>query len=335
MAGEAYVLNASSPYDIRFLITGGAGFIGSNLCETVLSLGHRVRCLDNFSTGKRENIIEFQSNSLFELMEGDIRDLDLCLTACESTDVVLHQAGWGSVSRSLAYPLEYEEVNIQGTLRIMEAARQQGVKRFILASSSSVYGDEPAQPRKEGREGKLLSPYALTKRVKEEYGRLYWELYGLPTISLRYFNVYGPKQNQNGPYAAVIPRFIEALLKGESPVIYGDGMQTRDFTYVTNVVQANLQAVQAPEATFGKTFNIACGEHIALLELLNIIARVLGKKNIQPVFGLERKGEIRHSHADIRRARQMIGYEPEWGLERGVEATVEWYKNRYGEENHG
>lgn len=314
------------PSGTSFLVTGGAGFIGSNLCEAILALGHPVRCLDNFSTGKRENIAVFLANPLFELVEGDIRDLAACTAACSGVDYVLHQAAWGSVPRSIEFPLLYEEINIRGTLNMMEAARQKGVKRFVYASSSSVYGDEPTLPKLEGREGKLLSPYALTKRVDEEYGRLYAELYGLETIGLRYFNVFGKRQDPDGPYAAVIPRFIKALLKGDAPVINGDGTQSRDFTYIGNVIEANLKACLAGEEAAGQVFNIAFGGRVSLLELYETVAKALGQEDIKPVFGPERKGDIKHSNADIGKARRLLGYAPEWDFRRGVDAAIEWYK---------
>ena len=314
------------PSGTSFLVTGGAGFIGSNLCEAFLALGYPVRCLDNFSTGKRENLVSFRENPLFEFLEGDIRDLDTCLAACSDVDYVLHQAAWGSVPRSIEFPLMYEEINIKGTLNMMEAARRQGVKRFVYASSSSVYGDEPTLPKTEGREGKLLSPYALTKRVDEEYGRLYAVLYGLETIGLRYFNVFGKRQDPDGPYAAVIPRFIKALLKGESPVINGDGSQSRDFTYIRNVVEANLKACLAGEEAAGQVFNIAFGGRVTLLELCETIAKALDREDVRPVFGPERKGDIRHSNADIGKARRLLGYAPEWDFGRGMIEAIEWYK---------
>jgi UDP-N-acetylglucosamine 4-epimerase len=228
--------------DSIFLVTGGAGFIGSNLCEALLDMGYQVRCMDNFSTGKRENIEGFLHNKNFTLIEDDIRNLEVGLVACEGVDYVLHQAAWGSVPRSIEMPLLYEEINIRGTLNMMEAARQQGVKKFVYASSSSVYGDHPVLPKKEGQEGELLSPYALTKRVDEEYGRLYKELYGLDTYGLRYFNVFGRRQDPDGAYAAVIPKFIKQILNDEQPTINGDGRQSRDFTYIDNVIEANLKA---------------------------------------------------------------------------------------------
>ena len=313
------------PADSLFLVTGGAGFIGSNLCEAILELGYRVRCLDDFSTGKRENIEPFLGNQLFELLEGDIRNLDTCMQACEGVDYVLHQAAWGSVPRSIEMPLLYEDINIRGTLNMMEAARQQGVRRMVYASSSSVYGDEPNLPKQEGREGKLLSPYALTKRVDEEYGKLYYKLYGLETVGLRYFNVFGRRQDPDGAYAAVIPKFIKQLLSGEQPVINGDGTQSRDFTYIENVIEANLKACAAPQAAAGKAFNIAYGGRETLIDIYHHLAKALDVE-LEPRFGPERAGDIKHSNADIGKAKELLGYAPEWSFERGIEAAIDWYR---------
>ena len=238
-----------------FLVTGGAGFIGSNLCEALLEMGYQVRCLDNLSTGKKENVEPFLDHPRYTFLEKDIRDLDSCMEACRGADYVLHQAAWGSVPRSIEMPLFYEETNIRGTLNMMEAARQSGVKKFVYASSSSVYGDHPVLPKVEGQEGNLLSPYALTKRVDEEYGKLYKKLYGLDTYGMRYFNVFGRRQDPDGAYAAVIPRFIRQLMHGEVPTINGDGQQSRDFTYIDNVIEANLKACLAPSEAAGEAFN--------------------------------------------------------------------------------
>ena len=250
-----------------FLVTGGAGFIGSNLCEAILKLGYTVRCLDNLSTGKKENVEMFLDNPRYTFIEGDIRDLETCMLACEGVDYVLNQAAWGSVPRSIEMPLFYEEVNIRGTLNMMEAARQKGVKKFVYASSSSVYGDHPVLPKVEGQEGNLLSPYALTKRVDEEYGKLYTKLYGLDTYGLRYFNVFGRRQNPDGAYAAVIPKFIKQLLHGEVPTINGDGKQSRDFTYIDNVIEANLKACLASHEAAGQAFNVAYGGREYLIDI--------------------------------------------------------------------
>ncbi|MGI6251565.1 MAG: SDR family oxidoreductase [Anaerolineaceae bacterium] len=311
--------------DSVFLVTGGAGFIGSNLCEAILSLGYNVVCLDNFSTGKRDNVSQFADNKQFSLIEGDIRDLDRCLDACGGVDYVLHQGAWGSVPRSIEMPLLYEEINIKGTLNMMESARQKGVKKFVYASSSSVYGDHPVLPKKEGQEGKLLSPYALTKKVNEEYGRLYKEIYGLDTYGLRYFNVFGRRQDPDGAYAAVIPKFIKQLLNDERPTIDGDGKQSRDFTYIENVIEANLKACLAPGEAAGQVYNIAYGGRDYLVDIYYDLCDALGK-NIEPIFGPERPGDIKHSNADISKARELLGYEPEWSFRRGIEAAIEWYQ---------
>jgi UDP-N-acetylglucosamine/UDP-N-acetylgalactosamine 4-epimerase len=317
------------PEGSTFLVTGSAGFIGSNLVEAILKLGYRVRGLDNFSTGKRENVDSLLVNPNYEFIEGDIRDLDTCVKACKGVDYVLHQAAWGSVPRSIVMPLLYEEINIKGTLHMMEAARQNDVKKFVYASSSSVYGDEHILPKKEGREGNVLSPYALTKMVDEEYGKLYTKLYGLDTYGLRYFNVFGRRQDPNGVYAAVIPKFIKQLLNNERPTINGDGKQSRDFTYIENVIEANLKACNASSEAAGQAYNIAYGGREFLIDIYNHLLNALGK-DIQPVFGMERKGDIKHSNADISKAKQMLGFEPEWSFERGIDAAIEWYKENLG-----
>jgi UDP-N-acetylglucosamine 4-epimerase len=317
--------NVIFPKETKFLVTGAAGFIGSNLVEALLNKGYKVRGLDNFSTGKKENVEEFINNPNYEFIEGDIRNFQTCLRACDGIDYILHQAAWGSVPKSIEMPLLYEEINIKGTLNMMEAARQSGVKKFVYASSSSVYGDEPNLPKKEGREGTLLSPYALTKIANEEYGKLYTKLYGLDTYGLRYFNVFGKRQDPNGAYAAVIPKFIKQLLNDEQPTIYGDGKQSRDFTYIENVIEANLKACKALHVAAGEVYNIAYGGREYLIDIYHVLCKLLGK-NIKPIFGPERKGDIKHSHADICKAKELLGYEPEWSFERGIKATIEWYK---------
>jgi UDP-N-acetylglucosamine 4-epimerase len=308
-----------------FLVTGGAGFIGSNLCEALLNMGYQVRCLDDFSNGKRENIQEFFDYNNFKLIEGDVRNFEVCLAACQGADYVLHQAAWGSVPRSIKMPLLYEEVNIRGTLNMMEAARQQQVGKFVYASSSSVYGDHPLLPKKEGQEGELLSPYALTKRVNEEYGKLYTKLYGLSTYGLRYFNVFGRRQDPDGAYAAVIPKFIKQLLIDERPTIHGDGKQSRDFTYIENVIEANLKACLASSEAAGQAFNIAYGGREYLIDIYHQLCRALGK-NIEPIFGPNRPGDIKHSNADISKARELLGYDPDWNFQQGIDEAIEWYK---------
>ena len=308
-----------------FLVTGGAGFIGSNLCEAILDMGYEVRCMDNLSTGKRENVDLFINHSKYTFIEGDIRDLETCIIACKGVDYVLNQAAWGSVPRSIEMPLLYEEINIRGTLNMMEASRQNNVKKFVYASSSSVYGDEPNLPKKEGKEGNLLSPYSLTKRVCEEYGKQYTNLYGLDTYGLRYFNVFGRRQNPEGDYAAVIPKFIKQLLNDERPTINGDGKQSRDFTYIENVIEANLRACKAPSEVAGGVFNVAFGGREYLIDIYKSLTKALGK-DIKPIFGPDRKGDIKHSNADISKAKEMLGYNPSWSFERGIEAAIEWYR---------
>ncbi|MGM0830642.1 MAG: SDR family oxidoreductase [Bacillota bacterium] len=317
--------NLRFPKGARFLVTGSAGFIGSNLVEAILNLGYRVRGLDNLSTGKIENIDEFINNPNYEFIEGDIRDLNTCMRACENIDYVLNQAAWGSVPRSIEMPLLYEEINIKGTLNMMEAARQNNVKKFVYASSSSVYGDEPNLPKKEGREGNVLSPYALTKKVDEEYGKIYTKLYGLDTYGLRYFNVFGRRQNPEGAYAAVIPKFIKQLLNNEQPIINGDGKQSRDFTYIDNVIEANLKACKADHIAAGEAYNIAYGGREFLVDIYSQLMNALDK-DIQPIFGPERKGDIKHSNADINKAKELLGYDPDWSFERGIKAAIQWYQ---------
>jgi len=237
----------------------------------------------------------------------------------------LHQAAWGSVPRSIEMPLLYEEINIKGTLNMMEAARQSGVKKFVYASSSSVYGDEPNLPKAEGREGNLLSPYALTKRTNEEYGKLYYKLYNLDTYGLRYFNVFGKRQDPDGAYAAVIPKFIKQLLNDERPTINGDGRQSRDFTYVENVIEANLKACIASHEAAGQVYNIAYGGREYLIDIYHNLCEALGK-NIEPIFGPDRSGDIKHSNADICKAKKLLGYSPDWSFEKGIKAAIEWYR---------
>lgn len=312
--------------DSIFLVTGGAGFIGSNLVEKILGLGYKVKCLDNLSTGHKKNIEPFLNNPNFEFIEGDIRDFDTCLKSCENVTYVLHQAAWGSVPRSIEMPMLYEEINIKGTLNMIEAARQKNVKKFVYASSSSVYGDHPKLPKVEGVEGNLLSPYALTKKVNEEYGYLYKKLYNLDTYGLRYFNVFGKRQNPEGAYAAVIPKFIKQLLNNERPTINGDGLQSRDFTYIDNVIDANLKACLAPSEHAGNSFNIAYGGRETLNDIYNQIQKLLNT-NIKPIYGPERLGDIKHSNADISKAKQLLNYEPKIDFDEGLELAIDWYKN--------
>lgn len=308
-----------------FLVTGGAGFIGSNLCEVLLAKGYRVRCLDNLSNGKQANIDLFLDNPNYTFIKGDIRELETCIKACEGVDYVLHQAAWGSVPRSIEMPLLYEDINIKGTLNMMESARITGVKKFVYASSSSVYGDEPNLPKQEGREGNLLSPYALTKLVDEEYGKLYSKIYNLDTYGLRYFNVFGKRQDPNGAYAAVIPKIIKQLLNNEQPVINGDGKQSRDFTYIENVIEANLKACKASSEFSGQAYNIAFGGREYLIDVYNSLCEALDTY-IEPIYGPERKGDIKHSNADISKAKLQLGYDPSWSFEKGIRNVIKWYR---------
>ena len=311
--------------DTLFLVTGGAGFIGSNLCEALLKKSCKVRCLDDLSTGTQANVTLFTDNPDYEFIKGDIKDIDICMDVCKGVNYVLHQAAWGSVPRSIEMPLYYQANNITGTLNMLEASRQNKVKRFVYASSSSVYGDEPDLPKREGKEGNLLSPYALTKRCDEEWAKQYTMHYGLETIGLRYFNVFGKRQNSNGAYAAVIPKFIKMLLNGERPTINGDGKQSRDFTYVENVIEANLKACIAKKAATGQAYNIAYGGREYLIDVYDSLCKAL-RTDIEPIFGSERIGDIRHSNADISKAKELLDYEPEWDFEKGIAEAIDWYK---------
>ena len=313
------------PENSLFLVTGGAGSIGSNICEAILNLGYRVRCLDDLSTGSEENVKMFSDNKNYEFIKGDIKDLDTCMRATDGVDFVLNQAAWGSVPRSIEMPLFYCANNIQGTLNMMEASRQNGVKKFVYASSSSVYGDEPNLPKTEGREGNLLSPYALTKRCDEEWAKQYTMHYGLDTYGMRYFNVFGRRQNPNGAYAAVIPKFIKMLLAGERPTINGDGRQSRDFTYIENVIEANLKACLAPHEAAGEAFNIAYGGREYLIDIYYALTKALDR-DIEPIFGPDRRGDIKHSNADISKAKTLLGYDPDYDFERGLNEAIAWYK---------
>lgn len=317
--------NVKFPKGSVFLVSGGAGFIGSNLCEALLKMGYTVRCLDDLSTGKQENVDLFLGNPNYTFIKGDIKDLDTCMRACQGADYVLNQAAWGSVPRSIEMPLFYSANNIEGTLNMLEAARQCGVKKFVYASSSSVYGDEPVLPKQEGKEGNLLSPYALTKRCCEEWAKQYTMHYGLDTYGLRYFNVFGRRQDPNGAYAAVIPKFIKLLMNDEQPTINGDGMQSRDFTYIENVIEANLKACLAPHEAAGQAYNIAFGGREYLIDIYHSLASALGK-NIEPKFGPARAGDIKHSNADIGKAQRLLGYHPDYDFDRGLQEAISWYR---------
>ena len=317
--------NIVFPAGTRFLVTGAAGFIGSNLVEALLNLGYPVRGLDNYGTGRKENVAEFLGNPNYEFIEGDIRDFDTCQTACEGMDYVLHQAALGSVPRSMAYPLIYEDNNIKGTANIFEAARQTGVKRVVYASSSSVYGDSTKLPKAEGDEGNVLSPYALTKKINEQYGELYTRVYGLECIGLRYFNVFGRRQDPNGAYAAVIPKFIKALKTGEQVQIHGDGEQSRDFTYIENVIEINLKACLAPKQSCGQAYNVAFGERFTINQMYQLMSEQLAVTK-EPTYIAPRVGDIKHSLADTTKAEQLLGYSLDWNFAKGFVEAVRWYQ---------
>ncbi len=306
----------------RFLVTGAAGFIGSNLAEALLAAGHGVRGLDNFMTGKRENLDALGG---LEFLEGDVRLPEDCRRACDGVEFVLHQAALGSVPRSVENPSLSNECNVTGTLNMLVAARDAGVRRFVFAASSSAYGDTPTLPKVETMPPRPMSPYALTKLAGEEYGRLFFELYGLETVSLRYFNVFGRRQDPSGAYAAVIPRFVSALLAGRPPQIYGDGEQTRDFTYVADVVQANLRACDAPREACGQVYNVAGGARISLNGLYGEIAGLLGS-GLRPEYAPPRPGDVRHSLADVSKARGLLRYEPRYRVAEGLAEAIQWYR---------
>lgn len=315
----------------KVLVTGGAGFIGSNLCEDLLKYDNQVVCLDNFATGHRHNIEAFLSNPQFKLIEGDIRDLAICQEACTGIDIVLHQAALGSVPRSINDPITTNEVNISGFLNMLVAARDQKVKRFVYAASSSTYGDSTALPKVEENIGKPLSPYAITKYVNELYADIFYKTYGLETIGLRYFNVFGRRQDPNGAYAAVIPKFVSQLMRYESPVINGDGTYSRDFTYIDNVIQMNhLAASTQNQKAIGEVFNTAAGERTTLLQLVELLKSNLSKfeakiADVAIEFGPQRPGDIPHSLASVEKAKELLGYNPSHGLNEGLKEGVKWY----------
>ena len=315
----------------RVLITGGAGFIGSNLCEALLNKGNKVVCLDNFATGKRENIAEFLEAPNFTLIEGDIRNLEDCLKATKDVDYVLHQAALGSVPRSIKDPISSNEVNVSGFLNMLVASRDNGVKRFVFAASSSTYGDSELMPKVEDVIGKPLSPYAITKYVNELYAEVFSKTYGLETIGLRYFNVFGRKQDPNGAYAAVIPKFVSQLMKVESPVIYGDGNYSRDFTYIDNVIQANLLSlVTNNEKAINTVYNVAYGDRNTLNDLMGYLKEYLSEydseiSNVDVIYGPYRAGDIPHSHASIEKAKENLNYDPQFTLQQGLKEAVKWY----------
>ena len=313
------------------LVTGGAGFIGSNLCEALLEKGNRVVCLDNFATGKRENLVQLLKDSNFTLIEGDIRKLKDCLKATKDVDFVLHQAALGSVPRSIKDPITSNDVNVSGFLNMLVAAKDNGVKRFVFAASSSTYGDSESMPKVEDIIGKPLSPYAITKYVNELYADIFSKSYGLETIGLRYFNVFGRKQDPNGAYAAVIPKFVSQLISGESPVINGDGNYSRDFTYIDNVIQANfLSLVTTNEKAINTVYNVAYGDRNTLNDLMGYLKEYLTEfdskiSKIEIIHGPNRAGDIPHSHASVDKAKELLNYNPQFSLQQGLKEAVKWY----------
>lgn len=310
----------------KVLVTGGAGFIGSHLTEALLRAGHQVRVLDDFSTGKRENLVFDEAYPFLEVVEGNICNFTTCLKVMEGIEFVFHQAALPSVQRSVEDPMGSNQANVEGTLNILMSARETGVKRVIYAASSSAYGDTLTLPKKEEMAPNPLSPYALQKLVGEQYCRLFYQLYGLETISLRYFNIFGPKQDPNSIYSAVIPRFIDALISGRPPTIYGDGEQSRDFTYIENVIHANLLAMEV-ERTHGEVINVACGRRVSLNQLVRILQDIIGS-HLFPLYEEPRKGDVRHSLADIGRAKEVLNYSPRVGIEEGLRRTVEFFKKK-------
>ncbi|MSR88607.1 MAG: SDR family oxidoreductase [Candidatus Margulisbacteria bacterium] len=306
-----------------YLITGVAGFIGSHLVNRLVTMGHEVVGLDNFSSGFRENLI---SHPLFRFIEGDIRDLETCQAVCKGVDFILHQAALGSVPRSIEEPLLYHHNNVTGTLNLLLAARDAGVKRFVLASSSSVYGDTPILPKIETMPLQPKSPYAISKLACEHYGKLFNDIYELPTIGLRYFNVFGPRQNPDSQYAAVIPKFLKAFLSNESPTIFGDGEQTRDFTFIDNVIDANLKACVAPLSSCGASYNIGCGDRISLNQLVIEIQTLTGS-TAKPIYADTRLGDVRDSLASIQLATECLNLAPQISLRDGLNQTSHWYRS--------
>ena len=315
----------------NILVTGGAGFIGSNLCEALLEKNNTVVCLDNFATGKRENVAHLATNNNFRLIEGDIRNLADCKKAVKSVDYVLHQAALGSVPRSIKDPITSNDVNVGGFLNMLVASRDAGVKRFVYAASSSTYGDSETMPKVEDIIGKPLSPYAITKYVNELYADIFSNAYGLETIGLRYFNVFGRKQDPNGAYAAVIPKFVSQLMAGESPVINGDGNYSRDFTYIDNVIQANfLSLTTENKQAINTVYNVAFGDRNTLNDLMGYLKAYLSSfdPNIASVVvikGPHRAGDIPHSHASVQKAKDLLNYNPKFSLQQGLKEAVQWY----------
>lgn len=315
---------------MRVLVTGGAGFIGSHLAGALLARGDEVRVLDNFATGKRENLDELRGD--FEVLEGDIRDSALCFAAVKGVEAVFHQAALGSVPRSVEDPSTSHEVNVDGTLHLLCAAQENGVRRFVFASSSSVYGNAPEKIKVESLPARPLSPYAVSKLAAEAYTLVFHEVYGLETVALRYFNVFGPRQDPDSMYAAVVPRFVSSLLSLERPTIFGDGNQSRDFTYVENVVQANLLALECRPEACGKAYNVACGGSTSVTEVFRLLRESVGGEalKVEPLHEPPRRGDVRDSLASIDLARASLGYVPGVDVREGIQKTVEWFHSRKG-----
>jgi UDP-glucose 4-epimerase len=309
---------------MKYLVTGGAGFIGSNIVNRLLHDGHEVVVLDNFATGKRENILPLMKNPKMTMIEGDLRSFHIVRSAVKGVDFILHQGALPSVPRSINDPITSNDVNILGTLNILEAAKEFGVKRVVCASSSSIYGNSETLPKVESMPINPLSPYALTKYAQERYCQIFSSLYGLETVALRYFNVFGPNQDPTSQYSAVIPKFIKLIMNDIQPVIYGDGSQSRDFTFVENNIEANLLACTAPKAA-GEVFNVACGERYTLIDLVGMINEILGKK-VEPRFEPDRAGDVKHSLAGIEKARELLGYEVKVDFREGLRRTVEFFQ---------
>ena len=321
-------LNLDSKYHI--LVTGGAGFIGSNLCKALLENGNSVRVLDNLATGQMKNIEPILTNPNFNFIEGDIRDLDTCKKATDGIDYVLHQAALGSVPRSINDPITSNEVNVTGFLNMLVATREAGVKRFVYAASSSTYGDSKALPKVEDKIGNPLSPYAITKYVNELYADVFGKTYGMETIGLRYFNVFGRHQDPNGAYAAVIPKFVLSFINHKSPTINGDGSYSRDFTYIDNVIEANVRAIMAPSESANNVYNVAFGDRTTLIELITLVKEYLTAYDskigsVDILYGPERAGDIPHSLASIEKAKTLLGYSPKFDIKTGLKEAIKWY----------
>ncbi|PYZ95910.1 LPS biosynthesis protein WbpP [Alteribacter lacisalsi] len=316
------------PENARFLVTGGAGFIGSGLAWYLSRKGHEVVLLDDMSNGSPDTVRELSESENVTFIHGDIRDPEACRDAVEGVDYVLHHAARGSVPQSMDEPLLYDEVNVRGTLNLLDAARDEGVRKFVYASSSAVYGDGGRKPVHENKPLQPLSPYAATKKVNELYARQYSNLYGMETVGLRYFNVFGPRQNPHSAYSSVIPVFLKSLLSGRAPIVHGGGSQTRDFVYLDDVIQANIRACLSGPETAGQVFNIASGQFVSIMQLYRTVERLAGIR-IQPEYSGARAGDITHSRADISRAERMLGFSPQTRLTEGIERTMAWYRQTF------